>query len=298
MQNHPQKVSDCSHHPKNLSTESTICGSGARSLENSTANRTMYEAGSLSSSGVTMSNDTEPEKVWHYKDPSGNVQGPFTLLQLSKWTSYFPRDLRVWLTFESEERSLLLTEVLSKQQKDFTQAASHTSSKATLVGTGHTRNNPSVDQTNAFSPAGHSVVSFSGITVQYNKLGSRLQTTRSRAASSFRAISSHRAGSARRGCGRRRRRRNPCVVEISMVVGSTCAAPATAAAAGTPWAGPCAGPPPPPPRSSSPQPRHESPCSTDCWHGRSCCSVVSNTVSAMSVDGSKSEQQAYMVTEI
>ncbi|KAL5653555.1 hypothetical protein ACJX0J_039013, partial [Zea mays] len=169
MQNHPQKVSDCSHHPKNLSTESTICGSGARSLENSTANRTMYEAGSFSSSGVTMSNDTEPEKVWHYKDPSGNVQGPFTLLQLSKWTSYFPRDLRVWLTFESEERSLLLTEVLSKQQKDFTQAASHTSSKATLVGTGHTRNNPSVDQTNAFSPAGHSVVSSSGITVQYNK---------------------------------------------------------------------------------------------------------------------------------
>jgi hypothetical protein len=165
-------------------------------LENSTANRTMYEAGSFSSSGVTMSNDTEPEKVWHYKDPSGNVQGPFTLLQLSKWTSYFPRDLRVWLTFESEERSLLLTEVLSKQQKDFTQAATHTSSKATLVGTGHTRNNPSVDQTNAFSPAGHSVVSSSGITVQYNKLGSRLQPTRSRAASSFRAISSHRAGAA------------------------------------------------------------------------------------------------------
>jgi len=116
-----------------------------------------------------MSNDTEPEKVWHYKDPSGNVQGPFTLLQLSKWTSYFPRDLRVWLTFESEERSLLLTEVLSKQQKDFTQAASHTSSKATLVGTGDTRNSPSVDQTNAFSPVGHSVVSSSGITVQYNK---------------------------------------------------------------------------------------------------------------------------------
>ena len=60
-----------------------------------------------------------------------------------------------------------------------------------------TRYNPSVDQTNAFSPAGHSVVSSSGITVQYNKLGSRLQPTRSRATSSFRAISSHRAGSAR-----------------------------------------------------------------------------------------------------
>ncbi|OEL16106.1 Zinc finger CCCH domain-containing protein 44 [Dichanthelium oligosanthes] len=171
MQNHPQKVSDSSRHPKKLTTESTIHGSGAgRKFENNTiANSAMYETGSLSSSGVTMSSDTEPEKVWHYKDPSGNVQGPFTLLQLSKWTSYFPRDLRVWLTFESEERSLLLTEVLSKQQKDFTQAASLTSSKATLAGTRHTMNSPGVDQTNALSPVGYSMAGSSGITVQSNK---------------------------------------------------------------------------------------------------------------------------------
>nr|AAG13559.1 putative proteophosphoglycan [Oryza sativa Japonica Group] len=37
--------------------------------------------------------DMEPEKVWHYKDPSGSVQGPFTLLQLSKWAAYFPHQL-------------------------------------------------------------------------------------------------------------------------------------------------------------------------------------------------------------
>ena len=171
MQNHPQKVSDSSRHPKNLSWEGTIHGSGAgRKFENNTiANRAVDEAGSLSSSGVTMSGDTEPEKVWHYKDPAGNVQGPFTLLQLSKWISYFPRDLRVWLTFESEERSLLLTEVLSKQQKDFTQASSLTSSKATLAGTRHTMNSPSVDQTNALSPVGYSMAGSSGITVQSNK---------------------------------------------------------------------------------------------------------------------------------
>ncbi|XP_062209593.1 zinc finger CCCH domain-containing protein 19-like isoform X2 [Phragmites australis] len=185
MQNHTLKFSDASRHPKKLSMESTVRGSGAgRAFENSHStngtdipksstkvNSTMYEeAGSLSSSGVTMSSDAEPEKVWHYKDPSGNVQGPFTLLQLSKWTSYFPRDLRVWLTFESEERSLLLTEVLSKQQKDFTQAASvTTSSKATSAGTGHNRNSPSVDQTNALSPVGYSMVNSSGMTVQSNK---------------------------------------------------------------------------------------------------------------------------------
>ncbi|XP_062217057.1 uncharacterized protein LOC133917099 isoform X2 [Phragmites australis] len=177
--NYRQKVSDANHHPTNLSTESTIRGSGAgRKFENfHSTNGTdipksspMYEALSLSSSGVTMSSDTEPEKVWHYKDPSGNVQGPFTLLQLSKWTSYFPCDLRVWLTFESEERSLLLTEVLSKQQKDFTQAASvTTSSKATSADTGHNINAPSVDQTNALSPVGYSMLNSSGIAVQSNK---------------------------------------------------------------------------------------------------------------------------------
>ncbi|CAN6285988.1 unnamed protein product [Urochloa humidicola] len=166
MQNHLQKVADSSHHPNNFSSESTINGSAAG---RKFVNNAMYEAGSYASSGVTMSGDIEPEKVWHYKDPAGNVQGPFTLLQLSKWTSYFPRDLRVWLTFESEERSLLLTEVLSKQQKDFTQSASLTSSKATLAGTGLTMNGPSVDQTNALSPVCYSMAGSSGITVQSNK---------------------------------------------------------------------------------------------------------------------------------
>ncbi|CAN6314309.1 unnamed protein product [Urochloa humidicola] len=167
----PIHLSDSSRHPKKLSSESTIHGSSAgRKFENNTiGNSAMSEAVSLSSSGVTMSGDMEPEKVWHYKDPAGIVQGPFTLLQLSKWTSYFPRDLRVWLTFESEERSLLLTEVLSKQQKDFTQAASLKSSKATWAGTRHTMNGPSVDQTNALSPVGYSMAGSSGITIQSNK---------------------------------------------------------------------------------------------------------------------------------
>ncbi|KAL6660267.1 hypothetical protein ACP70R_002389 [Stipagrostis hirtigluma subsp. patula] len=179
MQNHMQKSSDASHYPKSLSVESTIQGLGpGRKSENFHSTNgadipkpsTTYEAGSLSSSVVTMSGDTEPEKVWHYKDPAGNVQGPFTLLQLSKWISFFPPHLRVWLTFESEERSLLLTEVLSKQQKDFTQAASGSaSSRATSVGTGHNINSPSVNLTNALSPVGYSMLNSSGVTVQSNK---------------------------------------------------------------------------------------------------------------------------------
>ncbi|KAF0932875.1 hypothetical protein E2562_012195 [Oryza meyeriana var. granulata] len=173
--NTAQKNYDATRHPKSLSKQNTVHKSGAaRNFENSHPSIGMdipksgtnvksitCETTSFSSSGLTVSSDMEPEKVWHYKDPSGNVQGPFTLLQLSKWTSYFPRDMRVWLTFESEERSLLLTEVLSKQPKDFGQPASvTTSSKATLADTGQNRNSQIVDLNKAPSPVGYSMLSF------------------------------------------------------------------------------------------------------------------------------------------
>ncbi|KAG8073124.1 hypothetical protein GUJ93_ZPchr0006g40952 [Zizania palustris] len=180
-QNHAQTNCDATHHPKNMSKRRKS-GAG-RNFENSSssvdvdisksgtnANSIIQEAALLSSSGVAVSSDMEPEKVWHYKDPSGNVQGPFTLLQLSKWTSYFPHDMRVWLTFEREERSLLLTEVLSKQPKDFGQSASAiTSSKVTLADTGQNKNNQIVDLNKAPSPVGYSTLNSSETTVQSTK---------------------------------------------------------------------------------------------------------------------------------
>uniref|UniRef100_A0A0E0K7S9 Zinc finger CCCH domain-containing protein 44 n=1 Tax=Oryza punctata TaxID=4537 RepID=A0A0E0K7S9_ORYPU len=181
--NTSQKNGDATRHHKNLSKQNTECKSeAARNFENSHSSvgmdipksgtnvkSTMCETTSLSSSGV-VSSDMEPEKVWHYKDPSGNIQGPFTLVQLSKWTSYFPRDMRVWLTFESEERSLLLTEVLSKQPKDFGQPASvTTSSKSTLADTGQNRNTQIVDLNRAPSPVGYSMLNSFETTVQSTK---------------------------------------------------------------------------------------------------------------------------------
>lgn len=57
----------------------------------------------------------ESEKIWRYQDPSGKVQGPFSMVQLRKWsnTGYFPADLRVWRTSDKQEDSLLLTDVLA-----------------------------------------------------------------------------------------------------------------------------------------------------------------------------------------
>lgn len=58
--------------------------------------------------------DVETEKLWHYRDPHGNIQGPFSMMQLRKWstTGLFPPDMRIWSNHENYG-SLLLTDVLS-----------------------------------------------------------------------------------------------------------------------------------------------------------------------------------------
>ncbi|GMH23595.1 hypothetical protein Nepgr_025438 [Nepenthes gracilis] len=57
----------------------------------------------------------EAEKLWHYRDPSGKVQGPFSMMQLRKWsnTGFFPADLRIWRTTQSVDDSVLLTDALA-----------------------------------------------------------------------------------------------------------------------------------------------------------------------------------------
>lgn len=70
-----------------------------------------------SSAGIapTIVKINETEKMWHYKDPSGKVQGPFSVVQLRKWsnTGYFPADLRIWRTTEKQDESILLTDALA-----------------------------------------------------------------------------------------------------------------------------------------------------------------------------------------
>ncbi|XP_042030279.1 zinc finger CCCH domain-containing protein 44-like [Salvia splendens] len=56
----------------------------------------------------------ETEKLWHYRDPNGKIQGPFSMMQLRKWntTSLFPPHMRIWTNHE-QYNSLLLTDALS-----------------------------------------------------------------------------------------------------------------------------------------------------------------------------------------
>lgn len=57
----------------------------------------------------------ESEKIWKYQDPSGKVQGPFSMVQLRKWnnTGYFPANLKIWRATEKQENSLLLVDALA-----------------------------------------------------------------------------------------------------------------------------------------------------------------------------------------
>ncbi|RZR96953.1 hypothetical protein BHM03_00026070 [Ensete ventricosum] len=73
----------------------------------------------------------ESDKIWHYQDPSGKVQGPFSMIQLRKWntTGYFPRNLKIWRTSEKQEDSILLSDALVGQfEKDLPEWEPHNNS--------------------------------------------------------------------------------------------------------------------------------------------------------------------------
>ncbi|CAA0839216.1 Zinc finger CCCH domain-containing protein 19 [Striga hermonthica] len=84
-------------------TDEVIQSSG---LENSTVTASV---GNSPSSSII-----ETEKLWHYRDPNSKIQGPFSMIQLRKWstTGLFPPDMRIWTNHEQYD-SLLLTDALN-----------------------------------------------------------------------------------------------------------------------------------------------------------------------------------------
>ncbi|XWS45511.1 hypothetical protein CRYUN_Cryun15aG0142500 [Craigia yunnanensis] len=59
-------------------------------------------------------NNIETDKIWHYQDPLGKIQGPFPMAMLRKWSmsGHFPPDLRIWGVSEKQDDSTLLTDAL------------------------------------------------------------------------------------------------------------------------------------------------------------------------------------------
>lgn len=54
--------------------------------------------------------------MWHYRDPQGQVQGPFSITSLKCWSDarYFSPDFKVWRAGQSQHQSVLLVDVLPK----------------------------------------------------------------------------------------------------------------------------------------------------------------------------------------
>lgn len=89
--------------------------SGARS-DSSSHVQSQNSPASLTAPVATAAlNICETDKMWHYQDPHGKVQGPFSMVQLRKWsnTGYFPADLRIWSSSGNKDDSLLLTDALA-----------------------------------------------------------------------------------------------------------------------------------------------------------------------------------------
>ncbi|TYI87242.1 hypothetical protein E1A91_D04G122300v1 [Gossypium mustelinum] len=67
------------------------------------------------------------DKIWHYQDPLGKIQGPFAMAILRGWSSsgHFPPELRVWRVSEKQENSILLTDTLVGQYSQLQQLVQH-----------------------------------------------------------------------------------------------------------------------------------------------------------------------------
>ncbi|GMI97990.1 hypothetical protein HRI_003468300 [Hibiscus trionum] len=62
-------------------------------------------------------NTVETDKIWHYQDPLGKIQGPFSMAMLHKWSTsgLFPPDLKIWQASEKQDDSILLTDAFNGQ---------------------------------------------------------------------------------------------------------------------------------------------------------------------------------------
>lgn len=102
-------------------------------------------------------NSNESEKIWHYKDPSGKVQGPFSMAQLRKWnnTGYFPAKLEIWKAKESPLDSILLTDALAGLFQKQTQAVdnSYMKAQAAAYSGQSTQSEPNLSSTARTAPS-------------------------------------------------------------------------------------------------------------------------------------------------
>lgn len=89
----------------------------------------------LSTENVTSADNSETEKLWYYRDPTGKIQGPFAMSQLRGWSKggFFPPDLKVWKNDE-QDKSVLLTDALHQQTNKASQITGNVAIQSSGLG--------------------------------------------------------------------------------------------------------------------------------------------------------------------
>ncbi|XP_051137019.1 zinc finger CCCH domain-containing protein 19-like isoform X2 [Andrographis paniculata] len=95
----------------------------------------------------------ESEKMWHYQDPSGKVQGPFSMVQLRKWnnTGYFPSDLKIWRTKEKQGNAILLADALAGKIPKVSPSLGNTPLATNIIQSSHALTGDSSKASGTFS---------------------------------------------------------------------------------------------------------------------------------------------------
>ncbi|EXB28700.1 Uncharacterized protein L484_000643 [Morus notabilis] len=62
------------------------------------------------------SGDKLESLIWHYLDPQGEIQGPFAITLLKRWSDadYFPSDFQIWKTGQSPNEAVYLKDILNR----------------------------------------------------------------------------------------------------------------------------------------------------------------------------------------
>ncbi|CAN4124190.1 unnamed protein product [Withania somnifera] len=94
------------HGMKKLGNQGTAC----QVVDRAASETSMTSFSTVNSMSA---NNSDTDKLWHYRDPSGRIQGPFSVTQLRKWnrSGLFPLDMRIW-TSDERDNSVLLTNAL------------------------------------------------------------------------------------------------------------------------------------------------------------------------------------------
>ncbi|XVF02679.1 hypothetical protein REPUB_Repub04eG0195200 [Reevesia pubescens] len=63
-----------------------------------------------------LAHDDVGSLMWHYVDPQGDIQGPFSLKSLKAWmdADYFSKDFKVWKTGQNKDKAVLLTDIIGQ----------------------------------------------------------------------------------------------------------------------------------------------------------------------------------------